>query len=65
MDHARSFLKVEDDLRLGYEELSKFVKTLPERIVTPKAKAMVIKRKKEIENVLERIRKETFDGKFI
>lgn len=62
---ARSFLKAHDDLRLGYEELLKLSKTLPDKAVTEKARAMTEERLKEMEDFLKKLREETFDGKYI
>lgn len=62
---ARSFLKAQDDLRLGYEELLKLSKILPDKTVTEKAKAMAKERMREMEDFLMKLREETFDGKYM
>jgi len=62
---ARSFLKAQDDLRQGYEELLRLSKTLPEKTVTEKGRAMARERQKEMEDFVEKLRQETFDGQFM
>ena len=62
---ARSFLKAQDDLHLGYEEFLNLSKTLPNKVVTEKAKAMAEERQKEMEDFIEKLQKETFNGEYI
>lgn len=62
---ARSFLKVQDDLRSGYEELLKLSKTLPDKVVTKKASVMAKRRQKEMEGFVAKLLEETFNGRYI
>ena len=62
---ARSFLKAQDDLRPGYQEILDLSKTLPDKAVTEKARVMAKERQREMEDFLERLQKETFRGEFI
>ncbi len=62
---ARSFLKAQDDLRLGYQEILNLSKTLPDKTVTEKARVMAEERQEEMEDFIEKLRIETFGGGFV
>jgi hypothetical protein len=62
---ARSFLKAQDDLRLGYEEILKLSEALPDKVVTKKARVMAQKRQKEMEDFIAKLVEETFNGRYM
>ncbi len=62
---ARAFLKAQDDLRMGHEELQRLAQTLPDMVVTEKARSMAWQRRREMEEFLEKLREQTIGGQFM
>ncbi len=62
---ARAFLKAQDDLRAGYQELSKLAEELPGKAVSEKGRALALERRQEILTFLDKLVHDSFGGKFL